>query len=81
MSRLVMVGVDVGGTFTDLFLFDEASGTVRTGKVGSRRGREAEGFIDGHRGDGGAGGVWGRSCTAPPSAPMRSWNARARGPG
>lgn len=46
MPRLVM-GVDVGGTFTDLFLFDEASGTVRTGKVPSQRGREAEGFIDG----------------------------------
>ena len=46
MSRLVL-GVDVGGTFTDLFLFDEATGTVRTAKVPSQRGREAEGFIRG----------------------------------
>ncbi len=46
MSRLVL-GVDVGGTFTDLFLFDEAAGTVRTGKVPSQRGREADGFAAG----------------------------------
>jgi len=46
MSRLV-VGVDVGGTFTDLFLFDEATGQARVGKVPSTRGREADGFGDG----------------------------------
>jgi N-methylhydantoinase A len=46
MSRLV-VGVDVGGTYTDLFLFDEASGTARVGKVPSTRGREADGFAAG----------------------------------
>ncbi len=42
-----ILGVDVGGTFTDLFLFDEATGEVRVGKVGSTRGREADGFADG----------------------------------
>ena len=46
MSRLV-AGVDVGGTFTDLFLFDEASGRVRVGKVPSTRGQEAVGFAAG----------------------------------
>ncbi len=45
-SRLV-IGVDVGGTYTDLFLFDEASGGVRVGKVPSTRGREADGFAAG----------------------------------
>jgi N-methylhydantoinase A len=45
-ARLV-VGVDVGGTYTDLFLFDEASGQARVGKVPSTRGREADGFIEG----------------------------------
>ncbi len=46
MSRLV-VGVDVGGTYTDLFLFDEATGAARVGKVPSTRGREADGFAGG----------------------------------
>ncbi len=44
--RLV-VGVDVGGTFTDLFLFDEATGRATVGKVPSTRGREADGFAAG----------------------------------
>ncbi|MCW3476224.1 hydantoinase/oxoprolinase family protein [Limobrevibacterium gyesilva] len=42
-----VVGVDVGGTFTDLFLFDAATGTARVGKVPSTRGREADGFAEG----------------------------------
>lgn len=45
MSRVV--GVDVGGTFTDMVLFDEADGTVRTAKVPSHRGDEAVGFLQG----------------------------------
>ncbi|OJW21744.1 MAG: hydantoin utilization protein A [Rhodospirillales bacterium 69-11] len=45
-GRLV-VGVDVGGTYTDLFLFDEATGRARVGKVPSTRGQEAAGFADG----------------------------------
>lgn len=45
-NRLV-VGVDVGGTYTDLFLFDEATGQARVGKVPSTRGQEAAGFADG----------------------------------
>ena len=45
MSRVV--GVDVGGTFTDMVLFDEADGTVRTAKVPSHRGDEAVGFLRG----------------------------------
>ena len=49
MSRLV-VGVDVGGTYTDLFLFDEGTGQARVGKVPSTRGREADGFAAGIEG-------------------------------
>ncbi len=45
-ARLV-VGVDVGGTYTDLFLFDEASGTARVSKVPSMRGQEATAFAEG----------------------------------
>ena len=47
MSRDVIVGVDVGGTFTDLFWLDAASGRFRTAKVPSRRGDEAVGFTNG----------------------------------
>jgi len=47
-----IVGVDVGGTFTDLFYFDEASAKFRTNKVPSNRGDEAVGFLDGLRGFG-----------------------------
>src|SRR5882724_7850530 len=42
-----IVGVDVGGTFTDLFLFDEAARSFRTAKVPSDRGNEAAGFMQG----------------------------------
>jgi len=44
-----IVGVDVGGTFTDLAWFDEATGGFRTAKVPSNRGDEAVGFIEGLR--------------------------------
>lgn len=43
----VVVGIDVGGTFTDLFLFDEETRKGWPAKVPSTRGREAEGFMDG----------------------------------
>ncbi len=42
-----IVGVDVGGTFTDLFFLDEASGACDVVKVPSTRGNEAVGFRDG----------------------------------
>ena len=42
-----IVGVDVGGTFTDLMLFDETAKSFRTGKVPSQRGDEAAGFMHG----------------------------------
>jgi N-methylhydantoinase A len=44
------VGVDVGGTFTDFFLYDEAAGAFRTAKVPSNRGDEATGFLAGLQG-------------------------------
>src|SRR6218665_709058 len=37
-GKSLVVGVDVGGTFTDLFVLDEALGTVRIIKVPSTRG-------------------------------------------
>ncbi|MBM3536976.1 MAG: hydantoinase/oxoprolinase family protein [Alphaproteobacteria bacterium] len=48
MSRpSVVVGVDVGGTFTDLFFCDEASGRLGTRKVTSTHGDQSIGFLDG----------------------------------
>lgn len=42
-----VIGVDVGGTFTDVFFLDEARGRCLTAKVPSVRGDQARGFIDG----------------------------------
>jgi N-methylhydantoinase A len=42
-----LVGVDVGGTFTDLFLFDAEARRFRTAKVPSERGNESAGFMQG----------------------------------
>jgi len=42
-----IIGVDVGGTFTDLFLFNPVSGAFRVAKVPSQRGDEAAGFLQG----------------------------------
>jgi N-methylhydantoinase A len=42
-----LVGVDVGGTFTDLAFFDEVTRRFRTAKVPSNRGDEAVGFLSG----------------------------------
>ena len=56
-ARSVIVGVDVGGTFTDLFLLDAASGSFRTAKVPSHRGAEAKGFLNGLSELGGAAGI------------------------
>ena len=49
MKRQLIVGVDVGGTFTDLFFLEEATGRTWIGKVPSTRGREADGFLKGIR--------------------------------
>lgn len=43
----VVVGIDVGGTFTDVCALDERSGELRVAKVPSTRGREADGFLAG----------------------------------
>jgi N-methylhydantoinase A len=56
-GRGVIVGVDVGGTFTDLFWLDSTRGTFRTAKVPSRRGDEASGFLNGLAALGGAAGM------------------------
>ncbi len=47
MTGRIVIGVDVGGTFTDIFVLDEAAATVSTGKVPSTPDDQSRGFIDG----------------------------------
>src|SRR5712691_9632226 len=44
--RLV-IGIDVGGTYTDVFVLDEASGACAVAKVPSTRRDPAQGILDG----------------------------------
>ena len=46
-SPHLVVGIDVGGTFTDLFLYDEQTRRGYPFKVPSTRGKEAVGFLNG----------------------------------
>tara|TARA_E500000331_G_scaffold93335_1_gene89400 strand:- start:1382 stop:3439 length:2058 start_codon:yes stop_codon:yes gene_type:complete len=46
-SRTAIVGVDVGGTFTDIFWLDEATGQCRVAKVPSTPDDQSRGFIEG----------------------------------
>ena len=42
-----ILGVDIGGTFTDFFLLNASTRTFRTTKMPSNRGAEAAGFLSG----------------------------------
>ena len=44
-----MIGVDVGGTFTDIFVLNEADGTASVGKVPTSRPDQSAGFLEGIR--------------------------------
>lgn len=46
-ERRSVVGIDVGGTFTDVVNVDESTGAISVGKVPSTRSRESAGFMDG----------------------------------
>ena len=45
MIRQKLIGIDVGGTFTDVFVFDQHTGETSVHKVASTRGHEADGFF------------------------------------
>ncbi len=47
MTNTHMIGVDVGGTFTDVFVLDESSGTAQVAKVTTTRPDQSGGFLDG----------------------------------
>ena len=42
-----VIGIDVGGTFTDLFFLDRSTGTVTTGKLPSTVADQSIGLVDG----------------------------------
>ena len=42
-----VIGVDVGGTFTDVFVLDEQNSRIAIAKVPSTRGDQSKGFIEG----------------------------------
>ena len=42
-----MIGVDVGGTFTDIFVLDEVSGLAEVAKVPTTRPDQSGGFLSG----------------------------------
>ena len=45
MAATNLIGVDVGGTFTDLILMDEATGQVRIAKVPTTVRNQADGSV------------------------------------
>ena len=47
MSPRFVIGVDVGGTFTDVFLLDRETGRVATAKTPTTPADQSQGFIDG----------------------------------
>jgi N-methylhydantoinase A len=46
-GKRYVIGVDVGGTFTDIFVYDQIDHTVQTTKIPSTRGDQSKGFAEG----------------------------------
>ena len=47
MTNRIVIGVDVGGTFTDILALDETAGAVKVAKTPSTRGDQSIGFLEG----------------------------------
>ena len=75
------IGVDVGGTFTDLILVDEAAGAITVDKVPSTPDDPARAVMTGVDALCGKAGVtlrrWTCCCTAPPWRPTSQSSTRA----
>ena len=66
----MIIGVDVGGTFTDVFFLDEASQKIEIAKVPSLQRTLPGVFFKGWGPTQKTGPGFGRWCTEPPSARM-----------
>ena len=47
MNKNLIIGVDVGGTFTDVFILDEISSSVSVAKVPTTPKDQSVGFLNG----------------------------------
>ena len=47
MTGSILIGVDVGGTFTDIFVLDAATGRAEVAKVPTSRPDQSAGFLAG----------------------------------
>ena len=47
MTEKIVIGVDVGGTFTDILAFEEKSGHVSVAKTPSTKEDQSKGFLEG----------------------------------
>ena len=45
MTEKIVIGVDVGGTFTDILAFEEKTGKVSVAKTPSTKEDQSEGFL------------------------------------
>ena len=80
-ERLSVIGVDVGGTFTDLVTIEPATGAVRIAKVPTTPDNQAFGVLAALEAAGADPGPRPASTTAPPPPPTLSWSARSPAPG
>ena len=82
-SGATRLGVDVGGTFTDLIFYDDASGEMRVGKVPTTPAAPEEGVLDASTSELLAGDelalVRATSCTGRPSGSTRCSTRDGRG--
>ena len=47
MTEKIVIGVDVGGTFTDILAFEEKTGRVSVAKTPSTKEDQSKGFLEG----------------------------------
>ena len=47
MTEKIVIGVDVGGTFTDVLAFEEKTGRVSVAKTPSTKEDQSKGFLEG----------------------------------